>query len=138
MVDRKGNGLNRRNHGGQNLEKRVKLGIVKYLNTKPLVYSIERGDFDHLFSCCYDVPSACAAALKRKEQDLAVIPAIEYARNETYRIVPDVSISSFGKVESVILFVPASKPLKSIKKIALDSSSRTSASLLRILCHKNS
>ncbi len=121
---------------GEAKKNRIRLGIVKYLNTKPLVYSIEKGKFEHLFSCDYDVPSACASKLAKRENDLAVIPAIEYAGNDSYRIVPDISISSFGKVDSVILFVPKEKSLKSIQKITLDSSSRTSANLLRILCRK--
>jgi chorismate dehydratase len=114
----------------------VRLGIVKYLNTKPLVYSIERGEFSSLFFPYYDVPSACARKLKEKKVDLGVIPSIEYARDEDYRIVPHISIASFGKVESIILFVPMTKSLSSIRRIALDNSSRTSVNLLKILCQK--
>ena len=68
--------------------------------------------------------------------DLSLIPSIEYAGNDDFRIVPHISISSFGRVASIILFVPAEKSLKSIKRIALDNSSRTSVNLLKILCQK--
>lgn len=120
----------------ENSRHQIKIGIVKYLNTKPLVYSIEKGEFTQLFIPYYDVPSVCARKLKEKEVDLALIPSIEYAHHQDLYIVPNISISSFNQVKSIILFVPKDKSLKSIRRIALDNSSRASVNLLKILCKK--
>lgn len=59
-----------------------------------------------------------------------MIPSIEYAAGE-YAIVPGVAIASRGPVRSVCLF--HRRPLPEVRRVALDSSSRTSAALVRIL-----
>ena len=71
-----------------------------------------------------------ADALHAGSVDLGVIPSIEYAAGD-YAIVPDVAIASRGPVRSVCLF--HRRPLGEVRRVALDSSSRTSAALLRIL-----
>jgi len=105
-----------------------RLGAVRYLNTWPLVHGLA-GDARLVIR--FDVPSRCAALLHEGEVDLGVIPSIEYLRGD-YRIVPGVAIASWGEVESVALFTRV--PLDEIRSVALDTSSRTSAALLRILC----
>ncbi len=82
----------------------------------------------------FSVPSACAQMLAWGEVDLALLPSIEYARQESLFIVPEICISSFGPVKSVLLF--SRLPLARIHSIALDTSSRTSVALLKILCQK--
>jgi len=77
-----------------------------------------------------DVPSRVADALHGGRVDLGVIPSIEYAAGD-YAIVPGLAIASRGPVRSVCLF--HGKPLPDVRRVALDSSSRTSAALLKIL-----
>jgi chorismate dehydratase len=110
------------------------LGAVGYLNARPLVHGLDRAPQSARFDVRFDPPSLCAALLHEGSIDLGMIPSIEYLRGEAYRIVPDVSIASCGPVASVALF--AAKPIEAIRRIALDSSSRTSAALLRILCSR--
>lgn len=109
----------------------VRLGAVEYLNARPLVYGLEvKTD---LFALRFDVPSKCAALLHEHSIDIGMIPSIEYLRGrEAYRIVPGCGITSRGDVASVALF--ATKPVGQIRSIAADTSSRTSAGLLRVLC----
>src|SRR5919198_2115070 len=111
----------------------VRLGAVGYLNARPLVHGLAaRPD---LFSLRFDVPSICAELLHAGEIDLGIIPSIEYQRGpEPYRIVPDVGIVSDGDVASVALFTRV--PIRNIRTIGLDTSSRTSAGLTRILCRE--
>src|SRR5690348_5263249 len=61
-----------------------------------------------------------------------MVPSITYADRPGDRIVPGVCIGSEGPVASVALF--ARKPVRDLRRIALDTSSRTSAALVRILC----
>lgn len=109
----------------------IRLGAVSYLNTRPLVYDLDRdrGRFEVRF----DVPSKCAELLHADAVDLGLIPSIEYPGHD-YVIVPGVSIASDGPVASVALF--SKVPVEQIRSIALDSSSRTSIALLRVLCTK--
>jgi chorismate dehydratase len=108
----------------------LRLGAVSYLNTGPLVYGLD--EQTERFQMRFDVPSECARLLHENRVDLGLIPSIEYLRGEDYRIVPGVSIASDGPVASVALFTKM--PAASIRSIALDSASRTSVALLRILC----
>ena len=57
----------------------TRLGIVRYLNTKPIVYGLETRRVPHQFELVYDVPSACAEKLRAGEVDVALIPSVEYA-----------------------------------------------------------
>ena len=106
----------------------TRIGAVGYLNTRPLVHGLER---DEALAVRFDVPSTCAALLHSGEVDLAMIPSIEYLRGD-YRIVPGVAIASVGDAASVALFTQV--PVTRIGRIALDTSSRTSVALLRVLC----
>lgn len=107
----------------------VRLGAVSYLNTRPLVYGL--GARPDLFEVRFDVPARCAALLHEGQIDLGLIPAIEYLRAD-YRIVPGVAIGSNGPVQSVAIF--SQVPVEKISTLALDTSSRTSVALTRVLC----
>jgi chorismate dehydratase len=107
----------------------TRLGAVSYLNTRPLVEGLgSRADVLVRF----DVPARCADLLEGGLIDLGLIPAFEYARHTDYLVVPDVAIASRGAVESVAIFTR--RDIADVRSIALDTSSRTSASLVRLLC----
>jgi len=107
-----------------------RLGAVSYLNARPLTAALPKDR--SLFAVEYCVPSQCAADLHAGRIELGLIPSIEYARGpEPYRIVPGVAIAACGAVLTVRLFWRG--PFGQIRRVALDTSSRTSAALLRIL-----
>jgi chorismate dehydratase len=122
---------------------RVRLGAVGYLNARPLVFGLERSA---RFDLRFDVPSKCAQLLHEHQIDVGMIPSIEYLRDagnaaavsgarpepDGYRIVPDLAIASRGPVASVALYTR--RPMRDVRSIALDTSSRTSVALVRILC----
>ena len=107
----------------------VRLGAVSYLNARPLVHGLAD---DPGVSLRFDLPSVCADLLARGEIDLGMVPSITYADRPGDRIVPAVCIGSEGQVASVAVY--SRRPLRDVRSIALDSSSRTSAALTRILC----
>jgi len=78
------------------------------------------------------VPSTCASLLHDGAIDIGLIPSIEYLRGGPYAIVPDLAIASRGPVASVLLFT--SRPIRDVRSIAMDVSSRTSVALVRVLC----
>jgi len=112
----------------------TRLGIVRYLNTKPIVYGLETRRVPHQFELVYDVPSACAEKLRAGEVDVALIPSVEYASYRNHCIVPSISISSFGPVATVELYY--SGGLEDVRTVALDTSSRTSVALVKILLER--
>jgi chorismate dehydratase len=113
--------------------KRVRLGAVGYLNARPLVHGLDQRT--DLVDLRFDVPSRCATRLHEGGIDLGMIPSIEYLRGpEPYRIVPDLGIISHAEVASVALF--SRVPLAQVRRIGLDTSSRTSAGLTRVLCRE--
>lgn len=63
---------------------------------------------------------------------MALVPVIEYQRLPGIGVVPDVCVGSHFEVRSVVI---ASKyaELKSVRRIALDDSSRTSSVLVKII-----
>ncbi|HIE26192.1 TPA: hypothetical protein EYP66_02775 [Candidatus Poribacteria bacterium] len=108
---------------------RIKIGAVPYLNAKPLIYTLPKNDPN--FQLNIAVPSQLADQLQAGHLDVALIPSIEYLRAKDYRIIPNISISSHGAVRSVKLFSKVS--IEKLQRVALDSSSRTSRALLKIL-----
>jgi chorismate dehydratase len=109
----------------------IRLGAVSYLNTRPLVCGLDQQT--DRFDLRFDVPAKCAELLHANEVDLGLIPSIEYPGHD-YRIVPGVSIASDGPIASVAIF--SKMPTDGIRSIALDTSSRTSIALLRVLCSR--
>jgi chorismate dehydratase len=114
--------------------KSLRISIVQYLNTAPLVRSFTHGPLRDKYDLSFTVPSQCAAALQRGVVDIAIIPAIEYQRIPGLVVLPDLSISSKKSVRSLLLV--AKKPLREVRNIALDRSSRSTQALTRILCAK--
>jgi chorismate dehydratase len=110
---------------------KLRISIVEYLNTAPLVWGFAEGPLADKYELSFTVPSQCAEALHRGAADIAIIPAIEYQRIENIVALPGMAVAAKGEVRSIL--VVATKPIDMAKKIALDSSSRSSAALVRLL-----
>ena len=108
----------------------VRVGAVGYLNARPLTWALDQDE--ERWQVRYDVPAVCADLLRSGQVDLGLTPSIEYLFGDDYRFVPGVGIGSDGPVASVALY--ATGPLKDVRTIALDTSSRTSVTLIKVLC----
>jgi chorismate dehydratase len=106
----------------------IRLGAVSYLNVRPLVHGLD----ETTFTLRFDVPAVCAELLASGDIDLGMVPSITYLDRPGDRIIPGVCIGSDGPVASVAVFTR--KPVREIRTLALDTSSRTSVALTRILC----
>ena len=109
----------------------IRIGAVGYLNARPLTWALDRSP--ERWDVRYDLPAVCAELLHRGDTDLGLIPSIEYLQSPDYCFVPGVGIGSRGPIASVALYTRV--PVNDIRTIALDTSSRTSVSLIRVLCH---
>jgi len=78
------------------------------------------------------VPARCAQMLAQSEVEVALVPVIEYQRAHDVSLVSDVCVGSKDEVRSVLL-VSRKAELESIRSVALDESSRTSATLVKII-----
>jgi chorismate dehydratase len=112
--------------------KKLRISIVQYLNTAPLVWGFTRGHLQGKYDLSFTVPSLCAEALRNGDADVAIIPAIEVQRIDDLAILPDLAIASKGRVRSLLLI--SKLPIENARSIALDSSSRSTQALTKILC----
>ncbi len=111
---------------------KLRISIVQYLNTAPLVWGFTNGPLQHKYDLSFTVPSQCAEDLRHGKVDVAIIPAIEYQRMGDLVILPDMAIASKKQVRSLLIL--AKKPIEQARTFALDRSSRSTQALTRILC----
>jgi chorismate dehydratase len=111
----------------------LKVGHIAYANCAPFFHYLKEVGFcGHVQA---GVPSDLNTMLAQGKIDLSPSSTFEYGRNwHNYSLLPDLSISSCGPVQSVLLF--ASRPLENLAAVpvALTGESATSINLLRLLC----
>jgi chorismate dehydratase len=110
---------------------KLRVGIVNYLNSKPLAWGFLKGHHADLFAPSFHPPALVARLLGQGNLDIGLIPSIEVQRIPNLRVLPDMCIAARHEVRSVILV--SRVPITEVRRVALDQNSRTSATLLRIL-----
>jgi chorismate dehydratase len=113
------------------LDKKIKVGIVNYLNTKPLLYGLERPPIKDKIELIGDYPARVAQMLLNNEIDVGLVPVAILPQLPEYHIAGHYCIGTEGEIASVALF--SEVPLQEIKKVYLDYQSRTSVALLKYL-----
>jgi chorismate dehydratase len=111
--------------------RKLRVSVVEFLNTAPLVWGFTEGPLAGKYDLSFTVPSLCAEDLRAGEADVAIIPAIEYERIDGVVALPGIAIAARGEVRS--LLVLSKKPIEMAQRIALDTSSRATTALVRIL-----
>ena len=110
---------------------KIKVGIVNYLNTRPLLYGLQRAAIKDKIELIEEYPSRLAELLKNDIIDIGLIPVAVLPEIPDYKIVGDYCIAAEGEVASVCLF--SEVPMNEIKKVYLDYQSRSSVALLKWL-----
>ncbi len=64
---------------------------------------------------------------------MGLIPSIEYQRTPGLRVIPGIAIAAINEVRSVLLVRPSGGATRNLRSVALDTSSRTSVALLKLL-----
>lgn len=112
----------------------IRLGKIGFLNVLPIYYPIENGLIPHDFTIISGTPSQLNGLMARGELDISVVSSIEYARNpERYLVLPDLSISCRGPVQSVLLLSKVPITELAVHSILVTRHSHTSVALLRLL-----
>ena len=123
--------LNRRDMLEFSTVAKTKISIVKYLNAVPLAWGILEGRQSDQFDPVLHTPSECADQLQQGKVDIGLIPSIEFQRIPGAKIVPGPVVACRHRVRSVLLI--SVLPLWKVKTVAVDTGSRTSAVLARIV-----
>lgn len=112
--------------------KKIKVGAVSYLNTKPLIYGIERSfELMQQVELIKDYPSKIAVQLLNDELDIGLVPVAIIPEMKEFFIDSDFCIGADGNVASVCLF--SEVPIDKIEKVLLDYQSKTSVALCKVL-----
>ena len=106
------------------------LSAVSYLNTCPLVWGLLNGPQRGQTQLDFDLPSVCAQRLADSAVDAGLVPVVEAARQHLTQI-GSLGIACRGPVRSILLL--SKGPIRDIRTLALDSSSRSSVMLARIV-----
>ena len=115
----------------------VRVGRIEFVNCFPLYHHFARELSARGFSATIveGYPSVLNEMLVDGAIDVALPSSIAFARAAAdLALLPQVSISSFGAVDSVQLFTRV--PLPDVRRIALTEKSATSICLLKVLCRE--
>ena len=110
---------------------KTKISVVKYLNSVPLAWGILQGSQAELFEPVLHTPAECADQLQQGKVDVGLIPSIEFQRIKGTKIIPGPVVACRHRVRSVLLISVV--PLWKVKTVAVDTGSRTSAVLAKIV-----
>lgn len=114
---------------------KIRVGIVNYLNTRPLIYGLQQKPFADRIELVGAYPSKLAAMLAAGQVDLGLIPVAVLPGLPEYHIVGNYCIGTVGEIASVCLF--SEVPMQSIERVYLDYQSRSSVALLKWLMRES-
>lgn len=110
---------------------KLRVGIVNFLNSKPLAWGFLKGHHADVFAPSVHPPAVVARLLSQGSLDVGLIPSIEVQKIPGLRVIPDLCIAATHEARSVLLV--AEKPWEEVRRVAVDQNSRTSVALARIL-----
>lgn len=114
---------------------KIKVGIVNYLNTKPLIYGLNQSPVMDEIELIGDYPANIARMLLEGIIDMGLVPVAVIPHLKEYHINTDWCIGCNGPVASVCLF--SEVPIDQIETVLLDYQSRTSVALAKILMREH-
>lgn len=113
----------------------IRITAVSYYNTLPFIYGLTRSGLLSGFELSLDVPSECARKIIDSEADIGLIPVGALPGIPGYKLISNLCIGADKDVKSVLLL--SNSDLPEIKTIYLDTDSRTSVNLVKILAEKS-
>ena len=113
------------------LSKKIRVGAVSYLNTKPLLYGLQHHAVSESIELIEDYPANLAKALQANTIDIGLVPVAVIPKLPEAHIISDYCIGATGIVASVCIF--SKVPMEEIQSLYLDYQSRTSVNLARVL-----
>lgn len=119
------------------MSKKIRIGRIDFANVWPMFYRFPMDKFSEQVEMIPAVPTTLNKGMADGTIDMGPISSFAYGEHhKDYVVYPNLSVSSWGPVNSIFLF--HKKPLEEIAKgrIALPTTSATSVNLLKILLAK--
>ncbi len=119
------------------INKTVSVGRISYMNVAPIYYGLDNGYKPEWMKLITGTPTFLNKKLIEGKLDISPVSSVAYARNHhDWMVLPNLSISCFGNVMSVIL--ASQYPIDRLdrKKLVLSDESATAADLLELICKK--
>ncbi len=113
------------------LNKKIRVGAVSYLNTKPLLYGLQHHAVSESIELIEDYPANLARALQDNTLDIGLVPVAVIPSLPKSHIISDYCIGATGPVASVCIF--SKVPMEQIQSLYLDYQSKTSVNLAKVL-----
>lgn len=116
------------------LSRPITIGRIDYANVWPIFHYAEDKLPQDRFVVIQRVPSELNKAIREGELDITSMSSFAYAQNaDDYLLLPDLSVSAKGRVNSILLFMR--EPLERVLqgRIAMTATSATSVNLLKII-----
>lgn len=112
----------------------IRIGRIDYTNVWPIFYHFPENRFAGKVELVRQVPAELNRAMAEGTVAMGPISSFAYGEHgDEYVLLPDLSVSAWGRVNSILLF--HRKPLDEIAngRIALVNTSATSVNLLKII-----
>ena len=113
------------------MERKWRIGAVSYLNTRPLLFGLEKSGLMSQIEIVKAYPAKIAQELIDGTIDMGLVPVAVTPLLKEAHFVSNYCIGAEGPVASVCIF--SQVPMEQVEKIYLDYQSRTSVQLARIL-----
>ncbi|NRF89707.1 menaquinone biosynthesis protein [Paenibacillus frigoriresistens] len=120
-----------------NLDPKLRIGRINYTNVWPIYYYFPELMNSSEVDIIEQVPTSLNQEMAAGNIDMGPISSFAYGESfENYMLYPDLSVSAYGEVNSILLF--HEKPLREIANghIVLPTTSATSVNLLKIILQK--
>ncbi|MGJ7031665.1 menaquinone biosynthetic enzyme MqnA/MqnD family protein [Niabella hirudinis] len=116
---------------GFGVEEKIRVGIINYLNTRPLLYGLQFPPIAEKIELIEDVPAKLAELLLSGQIDVGLVPVAITQKLPRFFINGTYCIGAIGDVASVCVF--SQVPLKQVERLYLDYQSRSSVALCKWL-----
>jgi chorismate dehydratase len=115
----------------------IRIGRINFTNVWPIYYHFPQERFESRVELISQVPTGLNKAIAAGDIDMGAISSFAYGENYADLLLfPDLSVSAWGSVNSILLF--HKKPLEEVAqgRIMLPTTSASSVNLLKILLSK--
>ena len=111
--------------------KKIKVGIVNYLNTAPLIFGLKNSPVIDQIELIPDYPANLAKDLLDGTIDIGLVPVAVIPQLSQWWLMSDYCIGCEGPVASVCIF--SDVPIEKTERVLLDYQSGTSVELAKLL-----
>jgi chorismate dehydratase len=121
----------------QEVIRRLRIAAISFLNPAPLLWDFEHdpvaSTLRQRYDLRYTLPAQCAEQLRTGEADLGLIPIAAMPTIPDIVAVPGCTIASLHRVRSIQLVLRPGITLATIRTLATDAASRSSAAYVRMI-----